>query len=93
MSILGTIVNGAVVFDGSPKLPEGIRVRVELEDDDDIGAPPEPYDREEVLASLRESFADAKAGRGRPIGEVMEEIANEFKTGRFGHSQISSQTP
>ena len=84
MSILGTIVNGAVVFDGNPKLTEGMRVRVELEEDDDIGAPPEPYDREEVLASLRESFEDAKAGRGRPTREVMAEIAKEFNLPQVG---------
>ena len=80
MSLEGTIVNGSIVLDGAPRLPEGLRVRVEFdaEDGDDIGAPPEPYDREEVLASLRESIEDMKAGRGRPFREVMAEIAKEF---------------
>ncbi len=81
MSFAGTVVNGTIVLDGSTRLPDGFRVRVELEtelDGDDIGAPPEPYDYEEHLTALRESYADAKAGRGRPVDEVMEEIAKEY---------------
>ena len=80
MSQAGTVVNGMIVLDGSARLPDGFRVRVELEDDvdgDDIGAPPEPYDRETHLALLREAMEDVKADRTRPAAEAMEEIAKE----------------
>ena len=81
MSFAGTVVNGAIVLDDSACLPDGYRVRVELEDEldgDDIGAPPEPYDRETHLALLREGLEDVKAGRGRPFDEVMAEIEQEY---------------
>ena len=81
MSFAGTVMNGAIVLDDSACLPDGYRVRVELEDEldgDDIGAPPEPYDRETHLALLREGLEDVKAGRGRPFDEVMAEIAQEY---------------
>ena len=81
MSFAGTVVNGAIVLDDSACLPDGFRVRVEVEVDlhgDDIGAPPEPYDRETHLALLREGLEDVKAGRGRPFDEVMAEIAKEY---------------
>ncbi len=83
MSFAGTVVNGAIVLDDSARLPDGFRVRVEVEveddlDGDDIGAPPEPYDRATHLALLREALEDVKAGRGRPFDEVMAEIAKEY---------------
>src|SRR5712672_37674 len=80
MAIAGTVVNGLIVLDGSPWLPEGARVQVEFtaNDLDNVGPPSEPYDREAVLASLREGLEDVKAGRGRPFDEVMAEIAREF---------------
>ena len=71
----GTVLNGVVVFDGAAKAPEGARVRVDFEDADDIGAPPDPYDPDRDLALLREAVEDMKAGRGRPFDEAMEEIA------------------
>ncbi len=79
MELEGTVVNGIIVLDGNPSLPEGVRVRVELEDDsdeDDIRIPAlEPGTREEELAILRESIEDMKAGRVRPAREVLKEIA------------------
>lgn len=77
MTLEGTVVNGVVVFDRAAKAPEGARVRVafEVEDADDIGAPPDPYDPDRDLALLREAVEDMKAGRGRPFDEAMEEIA------------------
>lgn len=39
MTIEGTVINGVVVLDGSPQLPEGKRVIVDLEGDD-FGPPP-----------------------------------------------------
>ena len=81
MTLEGTVVNGVIVLDGDPELPEGARVSVELaaEDDwDDIGPPPtETY--EEHLAILRESIEDAKAGQTRPLEEAMAEIAIRHK--------------
>jgi len=84
MSFSGTVVNGTIVLDGAPRLPEGSRVDVQLiEDGDDIGAPSEPFDYQEHLAALRESFEDAKAGRGRPAKDVMDEIARELNLPRL----------
>lgn len=77
MSYEGTVVNGVIVPDGSPALPEGARVRFDLEDDD-TDPPPEPYDREAELAILRESIREAKAGLGRPFLEVMAEVAAKY---------------
>ncbi len=75
----GTVVNGVVVLDGGAALPDGVRVRVEITDPDELAPPPEPYDREKELAMLRESLEDAKAGRTRPLEEVMTEIARRYK--------------
>lgn len=77
MTHAGTVVNGVIVLDGPSRLPEGVKVRVEVVDDDadDIGPPPEPYDREKELALLRESLEDVKAGRTRPAREVLKEVA------------------
>ena len=77
MTHAGTVVNGVIVLDGPSRLPEGAKVRVEVVDDeaDDIGPPPEPYDREKELALLRESLEDVKAGRTRPAREVLKEVA------------------
>lgn len=80
MVMHGTIVNGVIVPDGAPTLPEGARVRFEVEpaDPDDTGPPPEPTDRAAELAILRQSLEDAKAGRGLPLREAMALIAAEF---------------
>ena len=66
MTLEGTVVNGTIVLDGAPPLPEGARVRVELAADDPDNAPPPPATEtyEEHLASLREGVADTKAGVG-----------------------------
>ena len=66
MELEGTVVNGVIVLDGNPPLPEGVRVRVEVEDEeDDIRIPAlEPGTREEELAILREAYEEAKAGIG-----------------------------
>jgi len=78
VTVAGTVVNGVIVLDNGSELPEGARVRVELAepaDLDDIGPPPEPYDRAKELALLREAIDDVRAGRSRPFEEVMAEIA------------------
>ena len=79
MSLEGTVVNGVVVLDGSPHLPEGLRVRVDLDDEDDIGPPLPTETYEEHLAALRQSIADMDAGvKGIPLDEVMAQISAEF---------------
>jgi hypothetical protein len=79
MMLEGTVVNGVIVLDTGTQLPNGVRVRVELaEDDDDFFPPPEPYDREKELAILRESLEDVKAGRGMEAREFMKKLAVEL---------------
>lgn len=75
MSLMGTVVKGVIVIDGNP-LPEGMRVHVVPEEDelDDIPFP-SAESHEEHLAALRESIEDMKAGRTRPVREVLKEIA------------------
>jgi len=79
MTLEGTVVNGVIVLDGGVQLPEVERVRVEVADPDDLAPPPEPYDREEELAILRESLEDVKAGRGMPFEEFMAKLAEEYQ--------------
>lgn len=75
MTLEGTVVNGMIVLDDATRLPEGVRVRVELVDADDLVPPAESVNREHELAALRESLADARAGRTRPARDVLKEIA------------------
>jgi hypothetical protein len=78
MTLEGTVVNGMIVLDGTAQLPEGARVRVEVfEDPDDIGPPPEPYDRATELAILREALEDVKAGRGMDAMEFLKQLSEE----------------
>jgi hypothetical protein len=78
MTLEGTVVNGVIVLEGGATLPEGVRVRIEVDDPDDLAPPAEPYDREKELAILRESLEDVKAGRVRPAREVLKELAAKF---------------
>lgn len=73
----GTVMNGVIVLDGGVPLPDGVRVRVEVADPDDLTPPSEPYDREKELAILRESIADMRAGRGVPFDEFVAKLAAE----------------
>lgn len=73
--IEGTVTNGMIILDGGTQLPEGARVLIELADPDDLAPPSERYDREKELAILREAVEDVRAGRTRPLDEVMTEIA------------------
>jgi hypothetical protein len=79
MTLEGTVVNGLIVLDTGAKLPEGVRVRVELAEDDDLFPPPEPYDREKELAILRESLEDVKAGRTTPARQALADLARKYK--------------
>lgn len=78
MTLEGRVVNGVIVLDDGAVLAEGVRVRVEVEDpDDEIGPPPEPYDREKELAILREALEDVKAGRGTEARAFLKQLARE----------------
>ena len=81
MSFEGTVVNGAIVLDGSPALPEGARVSVVLTDDEvDYDPPPPTETYEEHLAILRQSIADSKAGvGGMTVQESMTELDIELQ--------------
>jgi hypothetical protein len=74
----GTVVNGVIVLEGGVTLPEGARVRVEVEDPDDLAPPPEPYDRAQELALLREAIEDVKAGRTTDARQVLADIARKY---------------
>ena len=77
--LTGTIVNGRVELDAPAALPDGTRGRFVLETaDEDDGPPPDTHDRATELAILRESYADALAGRTRPFEEVMAEIKAKY---------------
>ncbi len=80
MKLLGTIVGGHVRLDTPSRLPEGSRVSVVSEDEDDDYAPPpsnETYAQH--LALLRESIALADAGeQGRSVAEVFAEIERQL---------------
>jgi len=79
MALEGTVVNGVVVFDGNPQLPEGTRVRVELEEVFEYPHPLAPYDREREGTLLRERIATMEAGeKGIPLDEAMARIAAEL---------------
>ncbi len=78
MTLEGSVVNGMIILDSGARLPEGVRVRIELADPDDLAPPPEPYDRAKELAILREALEDVRAGRGKPAREFFKELATEF---------------
>jgi hypothetical protein len=90
VTIQGTVVNGVIVLDGAPQLPEGARVRVELTESaaDDSAPPTEgfeyphplaPYDRKKEMTLLRESIAAMDAGeKGKSVAEVFDEIDREL---------------
>ncbi len=81
-ALTGTILDGRVELDAPADLPDGTRVRFVPdplgEDEDDLGPPPDTHDRATELQILRESHADAVAGRTRPLDVVMEEIRAKY---------------
>lgn len=76
MTLEGTVVNGIIVLNGNPRLPEGARVRVELEEGFEYPHPLAPYDSEKELALLRERIQATDAGL--PLKEAMARIAGEL---------------
>jgi hypothetical protein len=79
MMLEGIVRNGMIMLDGGAQLPDGVRVRVEVADPDDLAPPLEPYDRGKELSILREALEDVRAGRGTPFEEFMSQVATEFK--------------
>jgi hypothetical protein len=81
----GTVVNGVIVPDGAPALPDGARVRFEVEETFEYPHPLAPYDREKEVALLRERIAEAQAGvTGIPLAEAMARIEAELNLPRGG---------
>lgn len=79
MTIEGTVINGVIVLDGSPQLPEGKRVIVDLEGDDFGPPPPSTETYAEHLELLRKSLAMMDAGeQGMPLEEFAAELKAEF---------------
>ena len=79
MALEGTVLNGVVVLDGNPQLPDGTRVRVELEDVFEYPHPLAPHDREKEEALLRERLATMQSGeKGIPVDKAMARIAAEL---------------
>lgn len=76
MTLQGTVVNGIIVLSGNPTLPEGARVRVELEEVFEYPHPLAPYDQEKELALLSERIR-ATSG-GIPLKEGMARVAGEL---------------
>ena len=75
MTLEGTVVNGVIVPDGGEALPEGSRVRIELEEQFVYPHPMAPYDREKELALLRECIAEMQSGvPGIPLAEAFKQI-------------------
>lgn len=76
----GTVVNGVIVPDGGAALPEGSRVRIELEERFEYPHPMAPYDREKELALLREAVAEMKSGvPGIPLDEAFAQLRAELR--------------
>ena len=84
MTVEGTVVNGVIVLDGPSRLPEGVKVRVEVVDDDadeldDIPPPPTTETYEEHLAILRQSIEEMKAGVGGvEARQFLKELAIKY---------------
>ena len=78
-------MNGSIVLDGAPRLPEGSRVEVAFLEDDDLDAepasipiPPETETHEEFLESLRQFYSEVQAGiRGISAEEARRLIGEE----------------
>lgn len=76
MTLEGTVVNGIIVLNGNPRLPEGARVRVELEEGFEYPHPLAPYDQEKEVVLLRERIRATEGGI--PLREGMARIAGEL---------------
>lgn len=83
MTLEGTVVNGVIVPDGGTTLPEGSRVRIELDEPFTYPHPLAPYDREKELALLRARVAEMKSGvPGIPVDEFFDQLRAELNLPR-----------
>lgn len=82
MEQFGTMQNGVIVPDNPDTVADGTRVVYESAEEDWPDVPYPFYEtREEILASLRESIAEMKAGvKGMPIEEFRAELRREYGT-------------
>jgi hypothetical protein len=79
MPLFGTIVNGEVKLDQPTSLPDGSRVTVLLDEEDEFSPPPPQESYAEHLTQLRESIRTADSGEPRySIDEVMREVTLEL---------------
>lgn len=79
MTLAGTVTNGVIVPDDGAALPEGSRVRIELEEVYEYPHPLAPYDREKELALLRQAIAEVQSGvPGIPLDEAFAQIRAEL---------------
>lgn len=80
MTLEGTVMNGVIVpDDGAAALPEGSRVRIELEEVYEYPHPLAPYDREKELALLRQAIAEVRSGVPMiPLDEAFDKIRAEL---------------
>ena len=79
MKLFGTVVNDHVRLDTPAALPDGRRVSVDTDEEDDTDPvlPDETY--AEHLTKLRESIARAQSGElGRSVAEVFDELERQF---------------
>jgi hypothetical protein len=76
MPILGTIVNGEVKYDRPIDFPEGARVSLVLQEDEDFSPLDLPQEtHEEYLESLREGIDRTNQGvRGKSVSEVFDKL-------------------
>lgn len=80
MVLKGIVRNGRVEVATPPEWAEGSEVYLELGDEayEDIPQDLREGTREEELAILREAYAEAKAGMGKPLNQAMADIAAEM---------------
>ena len=77
----GTVKNGVIVPDTSARLPDGARVRFEVEEVVEYPHPLAPYNREKEVALLRDRIAEQEAGiPGIPLEEAMAQITASLLT-------------
>ncbi len=64
------VENGRLVLDAPTDLPEGKIVELQALDDDGLTE----EERAEVLAAVDEGLADVKAGRAKPLSEILARL-------------------
>jgi hypothetical protein len=67
MSVTGVVVDGKIEFDEPGAFPDGMRVR--------IGPATPSESEEEWLQNLRDAHAESRTTPGRPIRELLKEMA------------------